>query len=96
MRRSNGAVQKATDDFAAARTQSETADRAQSSSENRIIFLERELDEAERKIDNLRSEQTALAQQIQVADERVGEAGRRTRDTAATGLAGQQEQQQAG
>jgi chromosome segregation protein len=86
--------EKATDDFAAARTQSETADHAQSSSENRIIFLERELDEAERKIDNLRSEQTALAQQIQVADERVAKLEEKLASER-DGLARQQEQQQA-
>ena len=87
--------EKATDDFAAARTQSETADHAQSSSENRIIFLERGLDEAERKIDNLRSEQTVLAQQIQVADERVAKLEEELA-TERDGLARQQEQQQAG
>jgi len=40
--------EKATHDFAEARTQSETADRAQSSAENRILFLERELNDLSR------------------------------------------------
>jgi chromosome segregation protein len=84
--------EKATHDFAAARTQSETADRAQSSSENRILFLERELDEAERKIDDLRSEQTTLVQQIQVADERVAKLEKELA-TEREGIAKQQKQQ---
>jgi len=84
--------EKATHDFAAARTQSETADRAQSSSENRILFLERELNDAERKIEALRSEQTTLAQQIQVADGRVAKLEEELA-TERDGLAGQQEQQ---
>ena len=86
--------EKATHDFAEARTQSETADRAQSSAENRILFLERELNDAERKIEALRSEQTTLAQQVRVADGRVAKLEEELA-TQRDGLAGQQEQQQA-
>jgi chromosome segregation protein len=64
-------VEKAAHDFDSARAELEKADRAQSSSENRILFLERELGEAEREIEDLRSEQATLVKQIQVADERV-------------------------
>ena len=86
--------EKATHDFAEARTQSETADRAQSSAENRILFLERELNDAERKIEALRSEQTTLAQQVRVADGRVAKLEEELA-TQRDGVAGQQEQQQA-
>jgi chromosome segregation protein len=86
--------EKATHDFAAARTQSETADRAQSSAENRILFLERELSDAERKIEALRSEQTTLGQQVQAADDRVAKLEEELA-TERDGLAGQEEQQQA-
>src|SRR6266511_4022732 len=53
------------------RRQYESADREQSTWDNRILFLERESQESEQKIDQLRSEQTVLAQQIQTADERI-------------------------
>src|SRR6266536_2174149 len=53
------------------RRQYESADREQTTWDNRILFLERESQESERKIDQLRSEQTVLAQQIQTADERI-------------------------
>jgi chromosome segregation protein len=86
--------EKAMHDFAEARTQSETADRAQSSAENRILFLERELNDAERKIEALRSEQTTLAQQVRVADGRVAKLEEELA-TQRDGLAGQQEQQRA-
>jgi len=85
--------EKATHDFAEARTQSETADRAQSSAENRILFLERELNDAERKIEALHSEQTTLAQQVRVADGRVAKLEEELA-TQRDRLAGQQEQQQ--
>ena len=64
-------LEKATRDFETARAQSENAGREQSSSENRILFLERELSEIERKIDTLRSEHATLAQQIEAADDRI-------------------------
>jgi chromosome segregation protein len=64
-------LQAATNDFEEARHQYESADRDQSATENRILFLERDLQENEKKIDDLRSEQTILAQQIQSADERI-------------------------
>jgi chromosome segregation protein len=64
-------LEKARSDFEETRRQSESADREQSASDNRILFLERELTESEQKIDQLRSEQTLLAQQIQTAAERI-------------------------
>jgi chromosome segregation protein len=64
-------LEKARTDFEEARRQSESADREQSTSDNRILFLERELTEGEQKIDQLRSEQAVLAQQIQTAAERI-------------------------
>jgi chromosome segregation protein len=64
-------LEKGKRDFEKIRTQQEIADREQSASANRILFLERELQESEQKIDHLRSEQSTLAQQIQAADERI-------------------------
>jgi chromosome segregation protein len=64
-------LEKATRDFETARVQSENAGREQSTSENRILFLERELGEIERKIETLRSEQATLARQIEAADDRI-------------------------
>ena len=67
----NAILEKARSDFEETRRQHESADREQSTSDNRILFLERELTESEQKIDQLRSEQTVLAQQIQTAAERI-------------------------
>src|SRR5438874_5528487 len=67
----NAIFEKAGSEFEETRRQCESADRAQSTSDNRILFLERESQESEQKIDQLRSEQTVLAQQIQTADERI-------------------------
>src|SRR5213596_711862 len=67
----NAILEKARSDFEETRRQYESADREQSGSENRILFLERELQASEQKVDQLRSEQTVLAQQIQTADERI-------------------------
>jgi len=64
-------LEKAKNDFEQARIQYGIADREQSTSENRIIVLERELQDNEQKIDHLQSEQTTLAQQIQAAGERI-------------------------
>jgi chromosome segregation protein len=63
--------EKARSDFEDTRRQCESADREQSTSDNRILFLEREAQESEQKIDQLRSEQTVLAKQIQTAAERI-------------------------
>ena len=74
LRKRDGAsaiLEKARTDFEETRRQSESADREQSTSDNRILFLERELTESEQKIDQLRSEQTVLAQQIETAAERI-------------------------
>src|SRR5439155_13187532 len=53
------------------RHQCESVDREQSICDNRILCLEREAQESERKIDQLRSEQAVLTQQIQTADGRI-------------------------
>jgi chromosome segregation protein len=63
--------EKARSEFGETRRQYEAADREQSNFDNRILFLERESQESEQKIDQLRSEQTVLAQQIQTAGERI-------------------------
>jgi chromosome segregation protein len=67
----NVIFERAANELKEVRKQFESADREQSVSENRILFLERELHENEQKIEQLRSEQTTLAQQIQTADERI-------------------------
>ena len=67
----NAALEKATSELEEARRRYESADREHSAFDNRIPFLERELQENEQKIDQLRSEQMTLAQQIQAADERI-------------------------
>jgi chromosome segregation protein len=64
-------LEKATSELEEARRQYASADQEQSASENRALFLERELQETEQKIDQLRSEQTTLVQQIQTADEHM-------------------------
>ncbi len=64
-------LEKARSEFGETRRQYEAADREQSNFDNRILFLERESQESEQKIDQLRSEQTVLAQQIQTAGERI-------------------------
>ena len=69
----NAILAKSTNDFQETRRQYESADREQSTCDNRILFLERELRESEQKVDELRSEQTTLTQQIQTADERIAE-----------------------
>jgi chromosome segregation protein len=67
----NALLEKTRNESEETRRQYESADREQSTSDNRILFLERELTESEQKIDQLRSEQTVLAQQIQTAAERI-------------------------
>jgi len=67
----NAILAKATSEFEETRRRYESADREQSTWGNRILFLERESQESEQKIDQLRSEQTVLAQQIQTADQRI-------------------------
>jgi chromosome segregation protein len=63
--------EKAAKEFEEARREHESASREQSDSANRIHFLERELHESEQKIEQFRSEQRVLAQQIHTADERI-------------------------
>ncbi len=67
----NAILEKARSEFEGTRRQHESAEREQSTLDNRIPFLERELQESQQKIDQLRSEQTVLAQQIQTAGERI-------------------------
>src|SRR5438874_2603837 len=64
-------LEKAKNDFEQAQIQYGAADQEQSTSENRIVVLERELQDNDQKIDHLRSEQTTLAQQIQAAGKRI-------------------------
>ncbi len=88
----NAILEKARGEFEEARCRYESADREQSGSENRILFLERELQASEQKIDQLRSEQTVLAQQIQTADERIANLEEEL-TSERTALEGQQNQQ---
>jgi len=67
----NAILEKARSEFEETRRQYESGNREQSTWDNRILFLEREAQESEQKIDQLRSEQTVLAQQIQTADHRI-------------------------
>jgi chromosome segregation protein len=64
-------LEKASSELEEARRDYETAERAKSDCDNRILFLTRELQEGEQKQTQVRSEQTTLARQIQAADERI-------------------------
>ena len=75
----NAALEKATSELEEARRQYESADRERSAFDNRIPFLEQELQENEQKIDQLRLEQMTLAQQIQAADARISKHSKRTK-----------------
>ncbi|PYL67136.1 MAG: hypothetical protein DMF20_04360 [Verrucomicrobia bacterium] len=66
-----GALQKASSELEEARREYETAEREKSGCDNQILFLTRELQEGEQKQTQVRSEQTTLSRQIQVADERI-------------------------
>ncbi len=65
------ALEKASGELDDARRNYETAEHEKSDSDNRILFLTRELQEGEQKQTQVRSEQTILARQIQAADERI-------------------------
>ncbi len=65
------AVEKARTQLEVARAAHRTADLAQSASGTRIAILEREMDLASGRLDDLRSEQSTLTQQMGVADERM-------------------------
>ncbi len=67
------AVEKTTVRLEESRAKHRTADLTQTTAGGKIALLERELEEASRKIDNLMSEKTTLQQQIEAADGRVGE-----------------------
>jgi chromosome segregation protein len=56
-----------------ARSQHQATHLSHSTSANKISLLQGEEKEAERKIDNLKSEKTTLEQQIKIADQRVAE-----------------------
>ena len=88
----NAILEKARSEFEETRRQYESADREQSTWDNRILFLERESQESEQKIDQLRSEQTVLAQQIQTAGERIAKLEEELASERA-GLEAQQNQQ---
>src|SRR5712691_8389257 len=55
------------------RARHQAAHLAHSSATNKISLIEREQDEAVRKIDNLKSEKAVLEQQIKAADERIAD-----------------------
>ena len=67
----NTTLQKATKEFDDVRQQYDSAGREQPNLESRILFLERELRDADEKIDRVHSEQTTLSQQIETADKRI-------------------------
>ena len=87
-------LEKTRRDFEKIRVQHEVADREQSASGNKILFLERESHEIEQKIERLRSEQSTLAQQIEAADERIAKLEREL-TAERTQLESQQAQQRA-
>ncbi|MEP7014671.1 MAG: chromosome segregation protein SMC [Verrucomicrobiota bacterium] len=64
-------METTTQDFEKARAQFETAGREQSVSENRIQFLDRELNDVQGKIDTLRSDNATLGQQLEASDQRI-------------------------
>ncbi|HZA38149.1 MAG TPA: chromosome segregation protein SMC, partial [Candidatus Baltobacteraceae bacterium] len=67
----NAILEKTAGECEEARSQFASADRDQSACENRILFLEQESQRSEQNLEQLRSEQTVLAQQIQTADEQI-------------------------
>jgi chromosome segregation protein len=64
-------LEKASGELEAARREYEAVEREKSDSDNRILFLTRELQEGEQRQTQVRSEQSTLARQIQAADERI-------------------------
>jgi chromosome segregation protein len=88
----NAALGKATGEAEEGRRQYESADRERLACDNRIPFLERELQETEEQIDQLRSEQITLAKQIETADERIARLEEEL-DSERANLEAQQEQQ---
>jgi chromosome segregation protein len=67
------ALEKTTARLEDSRAKHRAADLTQTTAGGKIALLEREMEEASRKIDNLLSEKTTLQQQIEAADDRVGE-----------------------
>jgi len=63
--------EKATHDLEESRTKHQAADFTQSASKNNLTLLERELNDATQKINDLISERSALAQQLDSADVRI-------------------------
>jgi len=64
-------LEKSSSELEAARREYEAVGGEKSDSDNRILFLTRELQEGEQKQTQVRSEQSTLARQIQAADERI-------------------------
>jgi chromosome segregation protein len=87
-------LEKTRRDFEKIRVHHEIADREQSASENKILFVERESHEIEQKIERLRSEQSTLAQQIEAANKRIAKLEREL-TAERTQLGSQQAQQRA-
>ncbi|PWT84221.1 MAG: chromosome segregation protein SMC [Acidobacteria bacterium] len=67
----SAALEKITRELEDARRNYGAAERERSESENRILFLTREFQEGEQKITQVRSEQTTLVRQIQIADQHI-------------------------
>jgi chromosome segregation protein len=86
-------LQKITGDLEEARRDCDAAEREKFDCDNRILFLTRELQEGEQKITQVRSEQTTLARQIQIADERIAKLENELAAQQATLTANQDEQQ---
>jgi chromosome segregation protein len=87
------ALDKASSELEKARVDSEAAEREKSDSDNRILFLTRELHEGEQKQTQIRSEQNTLVRQIQAADERIAKLEDELAGEQATVAANQSEQE---
>ncbi|HZS18056.1 MAG TPA: chromosome segregation protein SMC [Candidatus Udaeobacter sp.] len=85
-------LKEATGQLDEARRAYETAQRETSDCDNRILFLTRELQEAEQKQTQLQSEQTTLARQIHAADDRIAKLEHELAAEQATLEANQSEQ----
>jgi len=86
-------LDKASNELEKARVDSEAAAREKSESDNRILFLTRELHEGEQKQSQIRSEQNTLARQIQAADERIAKLEDELAGEQATVAANQSDQE---
>jgi chromosome segregation protein len=88
-------LEKITGEREEARRDCDAAEREKLDCDNRILFLTRELQQGEQKITQVRSEQTTLARQIQIADERIAKLEGELAAEQATLAANRDEQQSA-